>query len=563
MSIVHLKKRALVIEFLINIMILKIKQIIQEASIFARFKESGELSSKVKLSRKITVWEIAFKYYVWILIVAMPFFVQYVDYGLTINFKFFVGIEQLAFQFEKLLEFLFGYCNLSEHTIESLRAVDPLYINSVDEHFDNPYAFYIEMYLNQGLEERIIIQLLTLVFSIESVSFYLIGLTIFLIFLSLDISIKHIENNPYLFCLLLLVLELLLIFVFAVTSLTMFYFMFEFVLFPMFLLIGIWGSRERKVLASFEFFITTLFFSLLFFIVFLVLYLFLGDTVFLVSFGYNLVYFPFEIFLWFFVLFSFLVKLPVIPLHFWLPEAHGEASTAGSMILAGVLLKLGSYGIYKFLLSLSLIADDLYLYLLYLLCLGSACISTMVILRQLDMKKLIAYSSISHMAIVAFGLFSMTYDGIDGSIFLMFSHGLVSSSLFMLIGILYDRYKTRMIKNFAGISFFMPVYSFFFMLFIFANMGLPGTSGFVGEFLIFNAMLFVSFLVTFILFIAFFLTGVYTVWHMNRFLYSPYASVFIFSYSDLSLREFFVSFLFALLILFYGIYSFNFFIYLY
>jgi len=167
------------------------------------------------------------------------------------------------------------------------------------------------------------------------------------------------------------------------------------------------------------------------------------------------------------------------------------------------------------------------------------------------------------MAIVAFGLFSMTYDGIDGAIFLMVSHGLVSSALFMSVGLLYDRYKTRMLKNFSGISYFMPLYSFFFMVFIFANMGLPGTSGFIGEFLVFNNLLFESFLAVFFLFLAFFLTGVYTVWHLNRLLYSPYASILIFSYCDLTFREFLVCLFLFLVILGLGLYSFLFFYFLY
>jgi len=356
----------------------------------------------------------------------------------------------------------------------------------------------------EGLETKPSFSIFSNMYNIESVTLILCFLTLVVVWLAFFISLKHIEVSAETFTLLVLLIKILLIIIFCTSNLVGFYFLFEFILLPMFLMIGIWGSRDRKVLASLQFFITTLFFSLLFFVAIVFFYYMYGNTSIVFSAEHRFIFIPFEFFLWFFILMSFLVKLPLLPLHFWLPEAHGEASTAGSMILAGILLKLGGYGIYKFLLDFSFIADDLYVYYLFLILLTSAVVSTVVILRQTDFKKLIAYSSVSHMAIVAFGLFSMTYDGIDGAVFLMFSHGLVSSVLFLSVGLLYDRYKTRVLKSFAGLSFFMPMFSFFFMFFIFANMGLPGTSGFIGEFIVFNNLLYSSLVTDIMLFFAFF-----------------------------------------------------------
>ena len=278
-----------------------------------------------------------------------------------------------------------------------------------------------------------------------------------------------------------LVLETLMTGVFCALDLILFYLFFEGGLIPMFLIIGIWGG-PRRVYASFKFFLYTLLGSLLMLVAIMAMYGFAGTTdiptLLKTAFPASM-----QKWLWLAFFASFAVKIPMWPFHTWLPDAHVEAPTAGSVILAGVLLKMGGYGFLRFSLPMFPDASAYFAPLIYALSVIAIVYTSLVALVQEDMKKLIAYSSVAHMGFVTIGLFSMTQQGVQGAIFQMISHGLVSAALFLCVGVVYDRMHTREIAAYGGLVHRMPLYALVFMLFTLANIGLPGTSGFVGEFL--------------------------------------------------------------------------------
>ena len=279
-----------------------------------------------------------------------------------------------------------------------------------------------------------------------------------------------------------LVLETLMIGMFCALDFVLFYVFFEGVLIPMFLIIGVWGGQNR-VYAAFKFFLYTLTGSVLLLLAIMAIYLTAGTTDIpkLVSFAFAP---EIQIWLWLAFLASFAVKVPMWPVHTWLPDAHVEAPTAGSVILAGVLLKMGAYGFLRFSLPMLPYASDLFTPLIFTLSIVAIIYTSLVALAQLDMKKLIAYSSVAHMGFVTLGIFAANQQGVSGAIFQMLSHGIVSAALFLCVGVIYDRIHTREIARYGGLVENMPVYAVTFMVFMLASVGLPGTSGFVGEFLV-------------------------------------------------------------------------------
>ena len=312
---------------------------------------------------------------------------------------------------------------------------------------------------------------------------------------------------------------------------------FESVLIPMFLIIGIWGSRTRKIKAAFQFFLFTLVGSLFMLLAIFSILFEAGTLDFQIL---NTISFTIErqLFLWFAFFLSFSVKIPMVPVHIWLPEAHVEAPTAGSVLLAGILLKLGSYGFLRFSLNLFPYASLYFAPLIFVLSILAIFYTSCITLRQIDLKKIIAYSSVAHMAFVTLGVFSANFYGIQGSIIIMISHGFISSALFLCIGVLYDRHHTRLLKYYSGLSQVMPLFSFLFCFFSLANLGLPGFSSFVGEFLtllgVFHKNITVAFLASF----GMILGTSYSLWLCNRLIFGPLNNLYIFEYKDLNKREF-------------------------
>jgi len=279
-----------------------------------------------------------------------------------------------------------------------------------------------------------------------------------------------------------LVMETMMVGMFSALDVIVFYIFFEGVLIPMFLIIGVWGG-PRRVYSAFKFFLYTLAGSVLMLLAVLTMYLQSGTTDIPALLTHD---FPADLQLWLWLAFfaSFAVKVPMWPVHTWLPDAHVEAPTAGSVILAGVLLKFGGYGFLRFSLPMFPEASIVFTPLVYSLSIVAVIYTSLVALAQEDMKKLIAYSSVAHMGFVTIGAFTMTVQGIEGAIYQMLSHGIVSAALFLIVGVVYDRIHSRDIEIYGGLVHRMPAYALVFMLFMLASVGLPGTSGFVGEFLV-------------------------------------------------------------------------------
>ena len=387
---------------------------------------------------------------------------------------------------------------------------------------------------------------------VDGISILFIILTTFitpLCIISVNNSIKSRLKD---FLIAILILESLMIGVFCSLDLVVFYLFFEGGLIPMFLIIGIWGGN-RRVYSAFKFFLYTLLGSVLMLIAVIVIYLTSGttDVVKLYDLGVNPNY---QNFLWLAFLSSFAVKTPMWPVHTWLPDAHVEAPTAGSVLLAAILLKMAGYGFLRFSVGLFPIASEFFVPLIYTLSLIAIIYTSLVALMQQDMKKLIAYSSVAHMGFVTLGIFTFTQQGLEGSIVQMISHGLVSAALFFSVGIVYERTHSKLIETYGGLVSLMPKYSIFLMIFTLAAIGLPGTSGFIGEFLILIGAFQDNFFVAAIASLGVILGAAYMLWLYKRVIFGKLENKELLTISDLNKSEMFILTCLALPVIFFGFY---------
>ena len=380
---------------------------------------------------------------------------------------------------------------------------------------------------------------LDLYFGIDGISIFFIILTTLLLFLSTLSIFKSFTNNLYEYAIYFIIIELCLLLTFSSIDLFQFFILFESILIPMYLLIGKWGNRFRKIKANFYFFIYTLFGSIMLLFVIISIYLEIGTTN--LSILYNILFdLNKERLYWFCIFISFAVKIPMYPLHLWLPEAHVEAPTIGSVILAALLLKLGGFGFIKILLPICTISNIYFSPLVNMLSLLGLLNASLIAIRQVDLKRIIAYSSIGHMNLVVLGIFSINIDGIVGSIFLMIAHGIVSAGLFFSIGILYDKYHTRNLYYFGGFVQLMPIFSIYFIILCFANIGLPGTINFVGELLIFISLIQKNLILTIYATISVILSVLYTITLCNKILFGNLKYNYIHLWTDIYKYEQFI-----------------------
>jgi NADH-quinone oxidoreductase subunit M len=370
---------------------------------------------------------------------------------------------------------------------------------------------------------------------IDGISLFFVLLSTLLTLLSVVSAWEVIQFRVKEFMIAFLVLETLMVGVFCALDFVLFYMFFEGVLIPMFLIIGIWGGSNR-IYSAFKFFLYTLLGSVLMMLAVIAVYFETGTTDIEVALTHA---FPAGLQKWLWLAFfaSFAVKVPMWPVHTWLPDAHVEAPTAGSVILAGILLKLGGYGFVRFSLPMFPLASSYFTPLIFALSAIAVIYTSLVALAQIDMKKLIAYSSIAHMGFVTMGSFAVTSEAVQGAVIQMLSHGLVSGALFLCVGVLYDRLHTHEIMRFGGVVERMPAYAFVFMVFTLAAIGLPGTSGFVGEFLILLGTFKVSTIECTLAATALFLGPAYMLYLYRRVIFGTITRADLRGILDLSPRE--------------------------
>lgn len=392
------------------------------------------------------------------------------------------------------------------YTIGIIGDLHPTILN-----FSNAYIGKINP-LDIGLEFSIAIDGISLIFIILTTLLNIVCV----------LAGKTIKYRKRLFFTLLFIIEILLINVFAVTEIIYFYIFFEGVLIPMFLLIGIYGSRQEKIAASYNFFIYTLAGSLFMLIGILFIMQQTSTTNILLLKSYEMSA-NIEIILWLAFSASFAVKIPLFPFHLWLPKAHVESPTAGSVLLAGILLKLGSYGFLRFSLFLFPIGTEFFRPFIITLAIIGIIYSSFTILRQIDLKRIIAYSSISHMGFVILGTFGGTFISLNGAVLLMIAHGLVSGGLFLAVGFLYDRYKSRNLLYYRGLINIMPIYGIIFFILILGNIGFPPTLNFISEFLILSGIMEFNTFSAFLSGFGIFFAGISGFWVFTRIFYGNFS----------------------------------------
>ena len=384
---------------------------------------------------------------------------------------------------------------------------------------------------------------------IDGISLSFILLTTFLIPICIITSWNKINEHVSYFIVSFLIIECFLIGLFTSLDLFIFFIFFEGSLIPLFLIIGIWGGKNR-IYASYKFFLFTIFGSLLMLLGILTLYLYSGTSNLTLLMKTNI---PFTLQIWLFLSFfaSFAIKIPMWPFHTWLPDAHVEAPTAGSVILAGILLKLGGYGFLRFSLPLFPEASDFFTPFIFILSLISIIYISILALSQKNIKKLIAYSSVAHMGFVTLGIFSRNLEGLQGAVFQMISHGLISAALFLSAGSLIDRMQTKNIDDFGGLWKQMPIFSIFFLVYCLGAISFPGTTGFISEFLVLLGVFKINFLISFLAAFGIILSPCYILWLYNRVCFgnNNYTGI-----SDLNTKDTLVFFIFLLLIIILGIY---------
>ena len=413
--------------------------------------------------------------------------------------------------------------------------------------FDNNFAGF------QFIEEKNWISgLIKFKIGIDGISILFIVLTAFITpicIISCIISVKKRLNE---FLIAILILETFMIGVFCSLDLIIFYLFFEAGLIPMFLIIGIWGG-PRKIYSAYKFFLFTLLGSVLMLAAIIFIYWAVGTTDYTEIYKLKIAK-EYQYLLWLAFFSSFAVKTPMWPVHTWLPDAHVEAPTAGSVILAAILLKMAGYGFLRFSLGMFPIASEFFTPLVFALSIIAIIYTSLVALMQDDMKKLIAYSSVAHMGFVTLGIFTFNKQGIEGSMFQMISHGIISAALFLCVGVLYDRTGSRMIKSFGGVVNYLPNFSLIFIIFVLGALGLPGTTGFIGEFLILLGAFKINYLVAILASTGVVLCAAYMLWMAKRVVFGNANNAVVTKLKDINFLEATILIVLCLVSIIFGFY---------
>ncbi len=413
--------------------------------------------------------------------------------------------------------------------------------------FDKSFAGF------QFIEEKNWISgLIKFKLGIDGISILFIVLTAFITpicIISCIISVKKRLNE---FLIAILILETFMIGVFCSLDLIIFYLFFEAGLIPMFLIIGIWGG-PRKIYSAYKFFLFTLLGSVLMLAAIIFIYWAVGTTDYTEIYKLKIAR-EYQYLLWLGFFSSFAVKTPMWPVHTWLPDAHVEAPTAGSVILAAILLKMAGYGFLRFSLGMFPIASEFFTPLVFALSIIAIIYTSLVALMQDDMKKLIAYSSVAHMGFVTLGIFTFNKQGIEGSMFQMISHGIISAALFLCVGVLYDRTGSRMIKSFGGVVNYLPNFSLIFIIFVLGALGLPGTTGFIGEFLVLLGAFKINYLVAILASTGVVLCAAYMLWMAKRVVFGNANNAVVTKLKDINFLEATILIVLCLVSIIFGFY---------